>query len=102
VAQQLGAGIHLLDIAQHARPESQRIERHAVAQVSGFRLGAAHQVVPGLAREVAPRRRDELVQNGVLQLLVHSNFLYRRHTLPAEHQPKRRLDRIPLPFMGRG
>src|SRR5262249_23475172 len=35
-AEQAGAGIHFRDVAQHPRPEAQRIERHAVARHGGL------------------------------------------------------------------
>jgi hypothetical protein len=72
LAEHLGAGIDLLDIAQNARAEGQRIDGRAVPHIGRFRLGAAHQIVPGAARNIAAGRREELVQDRVLQLLLHS------------------------------
>ena len=72
LAEHLGARVDLLDVAQHARTEGQRVDGRAVPHIGRLRLGAAHQVVPGAARDVALGRREELVQDRVLQLLLHS------------------------------
>jgi len=71
VAQQRSARVHLLNVAQHAWAKCQRVDGNAVADVGGLGLGAAHQVVPSLPRQVALCRRDKFVQDGVLRLLVH-------------------------------
>src|SRR5258706_13066634 len=54
--------IDAADISQHSRPKGDRIERLAVAPHRGLGLGAADEVAPRPGREVAPRRRDDLVQ----------------------------------------
>ena len=89
LAEHLGARVDLLDVAQDARAEGQRVEGDAVAHVGRLRLGAAHQVVPGPARDVAPGRRKELVQDGVLQLLLHSATPRVLHALPRPRGPRR-------------
>ena len=58
----------LRDIAQHARPERDLVERHAVAAHGGLGLGGADDVVPGILVEVGARLADELVQ--VLEFLA--------------------------------
>ena len=63
----------MLDVAQDAGTEGDGVERAAVALQRGLGLGAAHQVVPAALGQIAPRRRDELVQDGVLQVFVHSS-----------------------------
>ena len=83
LAQDLAARVDLLDVAQHARAEGQRVDGDAVAHIGRLRLGAAHQVVPGAARDVAPRRLHELVQDRVLQLLLHSTNPRVLHAVPA-------------------
>ena len=65
-AELLDRGIHLAHIAQNARPERNRVERHAVALERGLALGAADDVVPVVLVEVLARPRDDLMQ--VLEL----------------------------------
>ena len=55
-------GVDLADVAQHARPERDRVERHAVAPQRGLALDAADDVVPVVLVEVLPRLGDDLVQ----------------------------------------
>jgi hypothetical protein len=71
MAQERSTRVDLLDVAQHPRAKGQRVDGDAVAEVAGLGLGAAHQVVPGLAREVGLCGREELVQDGELRLLLH-------------------------------
>ena len=60
--------VDLGDIAQHARTESDLVQRHAVAAHRGLGLGGADDVVPGILVEVGARLADELVK--VLELLA--------------------------------
>jgi hypothetical protein len=55
-------GIDLADVAQHARPEGDGVERHTVAPQRGLRFDAADDVVPVVLVQVLPRLGDELVQ----------------------------------------
>ncbi len=73
LAQDLGRRIDLADVAQHARPEGDRIERHAVAPQRRLGLGAADQVIPDVGVELELRRFDDLVQRYefVLQAACH-------------------------------
>ena len=61
-AEDFGRGIDLAHVAQHARAERDRIERHAVAPQRRFGFDAADDVVPGVLVEVLPRLVDDLVQ----------------------------------------
>ena len=61
-------GVGAVDVAQHARPECERVERETVAPHSGLGLGAADQIIPDVAVEPGARHRDELVQ--VVELLA--------------------------------
>ena len=61
-AEKFGRGIDLADVAQHARPERDGIERHAVSSQRRLGLDAADDVVPGVLIEVLPRLGDDLVQ----------------------------------------
>ena len=54
--------VHLGDVAQHARPQRDRIQRRAVAPQRRLALGGADQIAPDVAVELRPRRRDEFVQ----------------------------------------
>jgi hypothetical protein len=72
LAQHRGAGIDSLDVAQDARAEGEGVDGETVPLLGGLGLGAAHQVVPRALWEVAPRRRDELVQDGKVRVSVHS------------------------------
>src|SRR5258706_88737 len=47
-AEELDGGVHLGDIAQHARPECDLIECHAVAAHGGVGLGGSDNVVAGI------------------------------------------------------
>ena len=49
-------------VAQHARPERDRVERHAIAPQRRFGLGPADDVVPVVLVEVRPRLGDDLMQ----------------------------------------
>jgi len=40
--------VDLADIAQHARPECDLVERHAVAPQGSFGFGATDDIVPGI------------------------------------------------------
>ncbi len=67
-AEQLDRRVDLGDVAQHARPERDLVERHAVAAQRGLGLGGADDVVPGILVEVGARLAHELVQ--VLEFLA--------------------------------
>ena len=69
VAEHLRTGARLLHVAQHARAEHDLVDGHAIALERRLGLAAAHQVVPGLVRDVGLRRAVELVQDleGVLR-----------------------------------
>ena len=67
-AELLDGAIDLCDVAQHARPECDLVERHAVAAHGGLGLGGADDVVPGILVEVGAGLDDQLVQ--VLELLA--------------------------------
>src|SRR6202030_708886 len=58
----LDRGVGLAHVAQHPRPEGDRVEPHAVAPQRRLALGAADDVVPGVLVEVLPRLADDLVQ----------------------------------------
>ena len=62
LAEHFGRGIDLADVAQHARPERDRVERHAVAPQRRLGLGAADDVVPIVLVEIGAGFGDELVQ----------------------------------------
>ena len=62
----------MLDVAQHAWPESNRVERDVIALLRGLRLRSADDVVPRPLGDVALGQRDELVENGVLQAFLHA------------------------------
>jgi len=66
-AERLGGCVDPADVAQHAWPECDLVERHSIAPQRGFGLGAAHDVVPGILIEVSPRLADDLVK--VLELV---------------------------------
>ena len=55
-------GIDLADVAQHPRPERDRVERHAVAPQRGLALGPADDVVPVVLVQVLARLGDDLMQ----------------------------------------
>ena len=67
-AELLDGSIDLRDVAQHARPECDLVERHAVAAHGGLGLGGADDVVPGILVEVGAGLDDQLVQ--VLEFLA--------------------------------
>jgi len=56
------------DVAQHARPECDLVERHAVAAHRGLGLGGADNVIPGILIEVGPGLADKFVK--VLEFLA--------------------------------
>ena len=61
-AEHFGRSIDLADVAQHARPERDRVERHPIAPQRRFGLGAADDVIPIVLIEVLPGLGDKLVQ----------------------------------------
>src|SRR5580700_10302319 len=61
-AEQFGRDIDLADVAQYARPERDRVQRHAIAPQRGLGFDAADDVVPGVLVEILPRLGDDLVQ----------------------------------------
>src|SRR5665213_3184628 len=67
-AELLDGSIDAGDIAQHARPERDLVERHAVAAHRGLGLGGAGDIVPAILVEIGARPADQLVQ--VLELLA--------------------------------
>ena len=67
-AELFDGSVDLGDVAQHARPERDLVERHAVAAHGGLGLGGADDVVPGILVEVGARPADQFVQ--VLELLA--------------------------------
>ena len=79
LAQDLGARVDVLDIAQHTRTERDGVERAPVALQRRLGLGAAHQIVPASPGQFTPRWLDELVQDSVLQVFVHSSPPCARH-----------------------
>ncbi len=54
--------VDLGDIAQHARPERDLVQRHAVAPHRGLGLGGADDVIPGIPVEVGAGLAHELMQ----------------------------------------
>src|SRR5215470_4989860 len=56
------------DVAQHARPERDFIERHAIAAHGGLRFSGADDVIPRILVEVGARLPHEFVK--VLKGLV--------------------------------
>ena len=54
--------VDLADVAQHARPKGDGVERHAVAPQRGLGFRPADDVVPVVLVEVLPRLGDELMQ----------------------------------------
>ena len=67
-AEHLDRRVDLGDVAQHARPERNLVERHAVAAHGRLGLGGADDIVPGVLIEVRARLAHELVK--VLELLA--------------------------------
>jgi len=63
-------------VAQHARPERERIQRHAVAPQRGLALGAADDVIPVVLVEILARLLDDLVQR--LKFGAHGRTADRR------------------------
>ena len=61
-AEHLDRGVDPGDIAQHARPECDLVERHAVAAHRGLGLGGADDIVPGILVEVGARLAHEFVK----------------------------------------
>src|SRR6516165_7930365 len=61
-AEHFNLGVDFADIAQHARAQRNRIERHAVAPQCGFRLSAADDVIPIVLIEVGARFTHDFVQ----------------------------------------
>ena len=84
-AEDLRGGIDLAHVAQYARPERDRIERHAVAAQRGLGLDTAGDVIPGVLVQIGAGSGDHFVQveigeiirgiaqerGFVLDLLVH-------------------------------
>ena len=62
VAQHFGRGVDLADIAQHAGPERDEVERHAVAPQRRLGLGAADDIIPIVLVQIGARFGDELMQ----------------------------------------
>src|SRR5260221_372480 len=54
--------VHMGDVAQHSRPETERVERKAVATHRGFGLGRTDDVVPVVLVKVLARLGDDLMQ----------------------------------------
>jgi hypothetical protein len=78
--------VDLADIAQHARPECDLVERHAVAPQGGLGLGAADDVVPGILVEVGPRLGHQFVE--ILEIAgggAHLDGFRRRIVDPVVH-----------------
>ncbi len=67
-AEQLDGGVNPGDVAQHARPERDFVERHAVAAHGGFGLGGTDNVVPVILVEVGARSAHQFVQ--ILELFA--------------------------------
>ena len=85
--------VHLGDVAQHARPQRDRIQRRAVAPQRRLALGGADQVAPDVAVELRPRRRDEFVQALVVAGRVRSGAALRASVSPPfgwRHQAQTR------------
>ena len=61
-AEHLDRRIDLADVAQHARPERDGVERHAVAPQRGFGLHAADDVIPVVLIEILAGFGDDFVQ----------------------------------------
>src|SRR5207244_11391602 len=76
LAEQGAAAMDVRDVAQHPRPETERVERQAVARQRRLALGAADQVVPIVAIEVLPRDLDEFVK--VLEAELQDLVRHRR------------------------
>ncbi len=62
VAEHFDRSIDLADVAQHARPERDRVERHAVAPQRRLGLGAADDIIPIVLIEIGAGFGDEFVQ----------------------------------------
>ena len=64
--------IDIRHVAQHARPEADRIERQPIARQRRLALRGADQIVPVVAVQVLPRDLDELVQvlKAVVEIVV--------------------------------
>ena len=69
--QQRAARVDMLDVAQHARPEGDGVERDAIALLRGLRLRAADDVVPRALGHVALGQRHELMENGIVHAFLH-------------------------------
>src|SRR5207248_7161924 len=67
-AELLDGAVDVADVAQHARPEGDLVQRHAVAAHRGFGLGGPDDIVPGVLVEVGARLSNEFVQ--VLEQLI--------------------------------
>ena len=75
LAQQRRAGIDMLDIAQHARPEGETVERPAILIEGRLRFRAAHQVIPGPRRKPALGHGQQLKQRIDLTDIGHAKVL---------------------------
>ena len=71
VAEHFRRGIDLADVAQHARPERDRVERHAVAPQRRLGLGAADDIVPIVLVEIGAGLGDDFVQVHELRRVRH-------------------------------
>ena len=77
-SEQGGGAVHAGDVAQHPRPERDRVERLPVAPHRGLRLRAPHEVAPHPAGEPASRLLDDFVKGGriigrVIGVVVHAS-----------------------------
>ena len=81
-AENFGRGIDLADVAQHARPERDRIERQAVAPQRRLGFDAADDIVPVVLVEILPRLGDDLVQ---VEEFIALRGGFRRRLRPISH-----------------
>src|SRR3989442_30665 len=79
LAEEFRRAVDLADIAQHARPKRDLVERTAVAQHRGLGLRATHEIAPRSRRQAAPR--------GVVDLLQGQKFFVERrvHKSGTDH-----------------
>ena len=61
-AENFSRDVDLADVPQYARPERDRVQRHAISSQRGLGLDAADDVVPGVLVEILSRLGDDLVQ----------------------------------------
>ena len=61
-AQNFSGDVDLADVAQHARPECHRIERHTVAPQCCLCLHSADDIIPGVLIEIGAGAVDDFVQ----------------------------------------